>query len=183
MKKGRKKKDFNKNQGQVWIETVIYTLIAFVLIGLVLSYAKPKIEEMQDRALLDQSTEMMKQIDLTLLGMEGAGNQRILELGIKEGVLKLDCVNDKFIFELESKAIYSEPGRNISDGSVVVLTQKRPGTNLITLTLNYQTKYNLKFNGEKILKEVSKASTSYKLSILNEGDDSNGKRIMNMSLN
>lgn len=28
--------------GQVWIETVIYTLIAFVMIGLVLSYARPE---------------------------------------------------------------------------------------------------------------------------------------------
>ena len=31
-----------KKEGQVWVETVVYTLIAFVLIGLVLSFAKPK---------------------------------------------------------------------------------------------------------------------------------------------
>src|SRR4030042_4013421 len=97
--------------GQVWIETVIYTLIAFVMIGLVLSFAKPKIEEMQDKAILQQSTDMMKQIDSTILTIGASGNQRVLEIGIKEGTLKIDCQNDKMIFEMESKSIYSEPDR------------------------------------------------------------------------
>jgi hypothetical protein len=125
---------------------------------------------------------MMKQIDLTILDMGGAGNQRIREITIKEGELKLDCVNNKIIFELESKSMYSEPGRNISDGSIIVLTQKRTGHNLVTLTIDYSAQYNLKFNGEKILKVIGKASNPYKLSILNEGEDANGKIVMNMSL-
>ena len=58
-----------RGKGQVWIETVIYTLIAFVMIGLVLSYARPKIQEIQDQALIKQSTDMLKQIDSTLLSM------------------------------------------------------------------------------------------------------------------
>ena len=49
-------------KGQIWIETVIYTLIIFVMIGLVLSFAKPKIEEMQDKAIIEQSIAMMKDI-------------------------------------------------------------------------------------------------------------------------
>lgn len=114
--------------------------------------------------------------------MGGAGNQRILEIGIKEGDLKLDCVNNKIVFELESQSLYSEPGKNISDGDVVVLTQKRTGYNLVTLTRDYSSQYNLKFNGDKILKVISKASNPYKLLILNEGEDTNGKIIMNMSL-
>lgn len=172
----------NNIRGQVWIETVIYTLIAFVMIGLVLSYAKPKIEELQDRAILQQSTEMMKQIDSTILTMGGAGNQRILELGIKEGSLKLDCINDKIIFELQSKSLYSEPDKQINDGNIIVLTQKKTGYNLVTLTRDYSADYNLKFEGNKILKVISKASNPYKLLILNEGGDANGKTIMNMSL-
>jgi len=168
--------------GQVWIETVIYTLIAFVMIGLVLGYARPKIAEMQDEAIIQRSTEMMKEIDLTILDMGGAGNQRIREITIKKGELKLDCVNNKIIFELESKKMHSEPGRNISDGSIIVLTQKRTGYYLVTLTLDYSSQYNLKFNGEKILKGIGTASNPYRLTILNEGEDSNGKIVMNMSL-
>lgn len=177
-----KKRNKRQKHGQVWIETVIYTLIAFVMIGLVLSYAKPKIEELQDRAILQQSTEMMKQIDSTILTMGSAGNQRILEIGIKKGGLKLDCVNNKIIFELESKSLYSEPGKNISDGDIIVLTQKRTGYNLVTLTRDYSSQYNLKFEGNDILKMISKASNPYKLSILNEGEDASGKILMNISL-
>jgi len=181
MIKRERKREENK-LAQVWIETVIYTLIAFVIIGLVLTYARPKIAEMQDRAILQQSTEMMKAMDLTILGMSGAGNQRILEIGIKEGNLKLDCINNKIIFELESQSLYSEPGKSVSDGNIIVLTQKMAGYNLVTLTRDYSSGYNLKFNGDKILKVISKASNPYKLTILNEGVDVNGKIILNMSL-
>ncbi|MCK9596057.1 hypothetical protein M0R19_02655 [Candidatus Pacearchaeota archaeon] len=173
---------FNDNfRGQVWIETVIYTLIAFVMIGLILSFARPKIEELQDKAILQQSTEMMKEIDSTILSMGAAGNQRILEIGIKKGSLVIDGATDKIIFELESKGTYSEPGKNITDGSIIILTEKKSGFNLVTLTRDYSTDYDLKIEGKDESERISKASTSYKLSILNEGDR-NGKTLMNISL-
>jgi len=177
-----KKRGKNK-RGQVWIETVIYTLMAFVLMGLVLNFAIPEINKMQDNVLLKQSTEMLKQIDLTILSMSGAGNQRILEITIKKGDLNLDCVNNKIIFELESKSEYSEPGKNISDGNIIVLTQKRTGSYLVTLTRDFSSQYNLRFNGEDVLKPIHPASNPYKLSILNEGEDINSKIVMNLSLN
>ncbi len=170
------------HRGQVWIETVIYTLIAFVMIGLVLAFARPKIAELQDRSLLQQSTDMLKQLDSTLLSMAGAGNQRILEIGIKKGDLIIDGLNDEIIFEMQSKSVYSEPGKFINDGSVIVSTEKKSGYNLVTLMLNYTGNYNIKFEGKDEAKTVSQASTPYKLSIVNEGVDSNGKTIMNMTL-
>jgi type II secretory pathway pseudopilin PulG len=170
------------NSGQVWIETVIYTLIAFVMIGLVLSFARPKIEEMQNQAILQQSTEMLKYIDSVILSMGVAGNQRIIELQIKEGEFKIDGENDKLIFSLESKNVYSEPGKNISDGSVTVLTEEKSGFNLVTLTTDYSNNYNIKYNGKDEAKIISKASTSYKLLISNEGKDMNGKTLLNMSI-
>ncbi len=180
----KKRKKFLKRSrlGQVWIETVIYTLIAFVLIGLVLSYAKPKIEEIQDRAIIEQSLSMLKQIDSTILTMGETGNQRILEIGIKKGDLKIDAVNDDIIFELESKNVYSEPGKNISDGSVVIFTEKRTGYSIVKLTLDYSANYNIRFEGKEEAKTISKASTAYKLSILNEGEDISEKIILNMSI-
>jgi type II secretory pathway pseudopilin PulG len=169
--------------GQVWVETIIYTLIAFVMIGLVLSYARPKIEQLQDSAILQQSTDMMKQIDSTILTMGGAGNQRILEIGIKKGDLKIDGVNDKIIFEMETQSLYSEPGKEINDGSVIILTQKETGHNLVTLTLDYSSSNNdLKFEGNDVLKEIDKSSTSYNLLISNEGENANGKTVLNISL-
>jgi len=172
-----------KKRGQVWIETVIYTLIAFVMIGLVLSFARPKIEEIQDQSILQQSTEMLKYIDSIILSMGVTGNQRVIELQIKEGELQIDGEGDKFIFKLESKIVYSEPGKNISDGSVTVLTEQKSGFNLVTLTTDYGNNYNIKYNGRDEVKSISKASTSYKLSISNEGKDANGKTLLNMSIN
>ena len=180
-KRGMKKREKRKG-GQVWVETVIYTLIAFVIIGLVLSYARPKINEIQDRAIIQQSIEMLKTIDLTILDMSGAGNQRTPVITIKKGDLKLDCVNNKIIFEMESQSEYTEAGRNVSDGNVIELTKKMTGDYLVTLTLDYSSGYNLTFNGDKIQKVLSKASNPYKLTILNKGADANGKIILDMSL-
>jgi type II secretory pathway pseudopilin PulG len=174
---------FPKNRrGQVWVETVIYTLIAFVMIGLILSYARPKIQELQDQAIIQQSTDMMKQIDSTILNIGAEGNQRILEITIKQGDLKIDGINNKIIFEMQSQALYSEPGKNISDGSVVILTQKETGYNFVTLTLDYSQNYDIQFQGTKTTKTISKASNAYKLSILNSGADTNGKTTLDISL-
>ncbi len=182
IKRGRKEKGKKNKIGQVWVETVIYTLIAFVLIGLVLTFAKPKIEEMQDEAILDQSTEMLRVIDLKIRDMEVPGSIRILDITIKKGVLKLDCINDKIVFEMESKKMYSEVGKNVTDGDIIDLTLKRTDYYLVTLTRDYSYKYDLKFNGEDVVKELSKASNPYKLAILNGGEDANEKVILNMSL-
>lgn len=171
-----------KKIGQVWVETVIYTLIAFVIIGLVLTYARPKINEIQDRAVIQQSIEMLKTIDLTILDMGSAGNQRTPTLTIKKGDLKLDCINNKIIFEMESQSLYSEPGKNVSDGNVIILTKKMTGDNLVTLTLDYNSGYNLTFNKDKILKTIPKSSNPYTLTILNKGADANGKLMLDMSL-
>ncbi len=179
--KKRRDKFLKNHKGQVWIETVIYTLIAFVMIGLVLSYARPKIEEIQDRAIVQQSIGMMKQIDSTILAMGGTGNQRILELGIKEGSMEIDGIQDKISFELESQSIYSEPGKEIRDGSIIILTETRTGFNLISLTMNYSENYNLRFNGEDQIKIIPPAAIPYKISILNEGEYA-GKTILNMSI-
>lgn len=171
-----------RGKGQVWIETVIYTLIAFVMIGLVLSYARPKIQEIQDQALIKQSTDMLKQIDSTLLSMGSAGNQRILEISIKKGSLKIDGENNIIIFEMESKNLYSEPDKEITDGSVLVLTQEVADYNLVKLTLDYDDVYNITVNGEDIVRTLNSASTPYKISILNKGADTNGEPIIDVTI-
>ena len=56
MKKGVKKR------GQIWVETVIYTLIALVMIGTILAFALPKISEIQDKSTIEQSIIVIKDI-------------------------------------------------------------------------------------------------------------------------
>ncbi|MBU2612794.1 MAG: hypothetical protein KKB62_03680, partial [Nanoarchaeota archaeon] len=77
----------NKKKGQIWIETVTYTLVAFVLIALILAFVKPKIDQLQDQALIEQSFKMLNGIDSVVNSVydTGIGNKRMVELSIKKG--------------------------------------------------------------------------------------------------
>ncbi|MFQ5531597.1 MAG: hypothetical protein ACE5ES_03200 [Candidatus Nanoarchaeia archaeon] len=164
--------NFKKDKtGQVWIETIIYTLIAFIIIGTVLAFVKPKIQEMQDKAIIEQSIVMMEDLDSTISGIDigGAGNRRVIELAIKKGVLTIDGNSDKIIFEIEGKHTYSEPGKDIEIGDFIAHTEKKGDSNTVTLTRDYSEKYNISYNNEDELKALSKTSTIYKLSITNKG--------------
>jgi type II secretory pathway pseudopilin PulG len=157
-----------KKRGQVWIETVIYTLLAFVMIGLVLAYARPKIQQLQDRTLIEQALSMMKDIDNTILTMGSSGNQRLFTLEIKKGDMKIDGANDKIIFEMQSAYLYSEVGTTINDGNIAVKTEKRGSDNWVTLTRSYQS-YNITYAGLDQVKTITQASTAYKFVIANRG--------------
>ena len=160
-----------KKRGQVWVETVIYTLIAFVMIGLVLSYAKPKIEELQDKIIIEQSMGVIKDISNVILSLTqgGAGNTRLIELEIKKGVLEIDGVDNEILFKIESKHIYSQPGEEYQEGDIVVTTEKKGEFHLVTLKKDYNGEYNVTYKEEDKLKLISKSSTPYKLLISNKG--------------
>jgi len=165
-----------KKRGQIWVETVIYTLIAFVMIGLVLAYAKPKIEELQDKLIIEQSIALVKNIDSTILTMGGPGNQRILEIGIKKGTLTFNGEKDSLIFEMDSKYQYSEPKINISDGNLIILTEKKGENYKITLTRDFEKNYNITYNGKSESKSLGKSATTYKISISVSSPDSEETR-------
>jgi hypothetical protein len=160
-------------RGQVWIETMIYTLVAFALIGAVLAFAKPKIEEIQDQAITEQSIEVLDKIDSLINSavQGGNGNKRLLEIGIKKGELIVDGVNDKLIFILEGRYVYSQPGKVVDLGRITALTESRGKYNQITLTKNYSGNYDIMYNknpnGEKTF---GKSSTPYKIFITNLGE-------------
>jgi type II secretory pathway pseudopilin PulG len=167
-------------RGQVWIETVIYTMIAFILIATVLAFVRPKIQEMQDQAIIKQSIELLKEIDSTIISvLNGApGNKRLIELNINEGTLKFDGQRDSIIFELETSTTYSEPGKNVTDGNIIIRTDKLGDENLVTLERNYNSsKYNLTNNNFDEIKSLSKGSTAYKVFISNLGSNQNKSSI------
>ncbi len=170
-----------KKRGQIWVETVIYTLIAFVMIGLVLAYAKPKIEEMQDKAIIEQSIEMIKGIDSTILTIGPPGNQRSIELGIKKGILKIDGKNDLIMFEMEGRHTYSEPGTSIVDGNLIIYTEKIGKLNIVNLTRDYSEGYDITYQGKDELKLIGKSSTPYTIFISNRGGED--KIIINIEVN
>lgn len=162
----------SKKRGQVWIETVVYTLIAFVILGAVLGFAKPKIEQLQDKLIIEQSIGMLENIDGTIEEIKPvSGNKREIELGIKKGLLKIDAPNDQIIFEIESSYTYSEPGVEIQKGDIKILNNKVGKINKFSATINYAGRYNLTFNDEDKQELLAKSSASYKLFISNEGEE------------
>lgn len=172
--------------GQVWIETIIYLSIALLMIGFVLTYAKPEIEKLQDKAILEQSLEMFEIVDSTILETKMfAGNKRLIEVGIKKGSLNIDGENDKIIFEMESIYVYSQPGEDIVDtlgGRIVTRTEKTGGLNKISFTINYTAEnINITYQERDEFKTLNKAPGPYNLLISNNGKN-NGYTLIDISL-
>jgi len=170
-------------RGQIWVETVIYTLIAFVLIGLVLAFAKPGIEKLKDKSVIEQSIGMMEDLDLVITEViqAGAGNKRVIKIAIRKGNLRLNCSDDKLLFELEGKYIYSEPGESIQQGNLIVTTEEVGKLGIVTITRDYSD-YNITYYGEDNLKTISKADTPYNLIISNSGKDGSSKTVVDIEL-
>ncbi len=159
------------NRGQVWVETVIYTLIALAMIAAVLAFARPKIEELQDKARTDQALEIMNQIDATILSIVqgGPGNRRQLLIELNKGNIIIDSENEEVYFEMESKNVYSEPGKNVEVGNIIARTETQNNRiNIVTLTNDYSN-YNVTFEGLEQQGKLTQASTPYKLFISNRG--------------
>jgi hypothetical protein len=169
-------------RGQIWVETIIYTLIAFALIGLVLAFVKPKIEEIQDKGIIDQSISVLVDIDLIIKTLGDPGNQRIINLGISKGIFNIDGENNKLFFEIESRYIYSEPGRNVTIGNIIVLTEKKGKINDVTLTRNYEGEYDITYDDKNELKEIGKTSTSYTILIANKGENALNETLINIEV-
>lgn len=168
--------------GQVWIETVLYTLIAFTLIGLVLTFIKPKIEEFQDKGVIEQSIKIIEDMDSLIKTLGVAGNQRVVTLVINKGELNIDGQKDLLFFKIESRYTYSEPGQNVTSGNLIIRTDKIGKINDVTITQNYTATYNITFQGTEGFGEVSKSSTPYKIIISNKGLDSSGRWVIDLNV-
>lgn len=158
-----------KKKAQIWVETVIYTLIALTMIGAVLAFALPRIEEIQDKSVIEQSINAVKDINNVVLSVVqgGAGNKRLVETNIRKGTLKIDGTNgnEKIIFEMETNYVYSEPGQTVNIGNIKAMTEDIGGTNIVTLTSIYS--YDITPNQERAIEH---STTPYTISIENKGE-------------
>ena len=51
-----------EKRAQVWVETVIYTLIGLVIMGLLIGVTTPKIKEMNDKIILGQTKDYVMNV-------------------------------------------------------------------------------------------------------------------------
>lgn len=180
----KKRWNLNRKSGQIWVETMVYTLIAFALIGLVLAFVKPKIEEVQDSTLISQSVEVLEDIDsiISEVAIGGTGNQRVPELGISKGTFTIDAPGDSLFFVIESRYEYSQPGTDVSLRGITVHTEQIGRMYDVTLTKDYSGVYNITSEGLEEVRQLTSSSTPYKVVIAANGSDSSGNQIINMGV-
>lgn len=169
-------------RGQVWVETVIYTLIGLSLIGIVLAVVTPKINEYKDQTIIDQTIQSLNVIDSKIQEVTQApGNKRIVELSLERGDLYFNSEEDTLYYVLEdSRIIYSEPGTWVSIGRLNVLTEEGSNSNKITLSLEYQ--QDLTFEDSNTGEEkFSPASVPYRFAIENKGFSGVGRTNIDIS--
>jgi type II secretory pathway pseudopilin PulG len=159
-----------KKRGQVWIETVIYTLIGLTIIGILLSIVVPKINQMNDKAFILQSINGLNKIDEQISStLVAAGNTRQIELAFKKGEYIISPQRKEIIFVLSASGLkYSEPGQTTTQGEVNVTTIERNKQYDIYLSLNYGY-LNLTFDSKQENKTLSPSSIGYKLIVENNG--------------
>lgn len=169
----------SNKRGQVWIETVTYTMIAFVLIALVIGFARPKIEEIQDQAIIEQSIKIIKDMDAKIqeLSEKGEGNKRKVELNIRKGELSIDSANDTIHFIMEGRYMYSQPGQSYMEGGINITTIETGKIYTIILEKKYSD-IDIQYLGGQELRKLPRGTTPYELFISNEGGN-----VINFELN
>ena len=165
--------NYKMKRGQVWVETVIYTLVGLALIGLVLAVVTPKINEYRDRAIIEQTLESLELLDTKINEvLRSIGNAREVEFSLKRGDIYFNNSGDSISYVLEdSRVIYSQPGEETSVGRFIVLTEKGNKAHKVSITLNYDIDIVTDANGE--IKKFSAAAVPYKFLILNNGTVNN----------
>jgi len=172
---------FNK-RGQIWIETVIYTLIGLVIIGVLLAVIKPKIDSMKDKAVIDQALEALQLINQKIDEVRiVAGNARPVDIFVKRGLLVVDGNEESIGFVLEDSSYeYSESGLEVDVNGINVSTEKGVKKYKVVLKLNYEN-FDLTYNGENKIKEFQASPTAYRISVINNGAGSDGKTMIDIS--
>jgi len=159
-----------KKRGQIWVETVIYTLIGLTIIGLVLAVALPKINAKKDQIMIDQSIQALTNVDDKIYEVQRAvGNRRTVDLKVGKGKFIIDMDEDKIRWVLNSRFKYSEPGMAVPLGNMEVTTKAADPWE-VTLELSYSVdlQFDQKVDG---IKELDAAPAPYKLIIDNKPKD------------
>ncbi len=159
-----------KKRGQVWIETVLYTLIALALIGLVLGFVMPKINQTKDKLIIEQTVSMLTLMDDKIgRAAESVGGSRKIEFTIKRGELYINSSSNKIVFVLNDLTKpYSTPGAIIKNGPVSILSEVQQKENKVSLSLDYSSRYNITYLDSDIDKKFNPSPTAYSFMVENK---------------
>jgi hypothetical protein len=160
-------------KAQIWIETVIYTLIGLAIIGVVMGIVKPEIDKKKDSASIAQTIDILNEINSKVTDVRYlAGNSRSLQIKVSRGKIIFDGENDQVIAIIDnSRYQYSEIGREIDKGDVKVLTNEKGAVFQVTLWLNYSGQADIRHNRADVKYTLQPAPTVYNMVVKNYGSN------------
>jgi type II secretory pathway pseudopilin PulG len=157
-------------RGQIWVETVIYTLMALVMVAAVLAFVIPRVNEIQDEAAVEQNINLMQTLDNTINSViqGGSGNKRIVDFTIRKGLINVNPTGNYLSIKIETDYEYGEIGETLQVGNLDVTTGLLGSTRQIEIIANYST-YNITYFNKEEDVSFSQSPTPYKFSIQNKG--------------
>ena len=177
-----------KNKAQVWVETVLYTLIGIALIGIVLGLVMPKITDIKDKMVVEQSINALNEIDQKINdALKAPGNERAVSLTLKRGSLLIETTEilkgntagpsttatDKLVLTIDGlRKPYSELNSDIDMNRVTVKTTKKAkySVNLTVELKGIDLTYGKSDSNEgQLAQTLTNAPLPYKLIIKNNG--------------
>jgi len=165
-------------RAQIWIETVIYTLIGLVIIGSLLYVVIPRINQLTDKTILLQSSEILKTINEKIDSVSlYPGSSREIELSLKKGEFIINSTGNTLSYVLsQTKYKYSEPNITLVNRNYVEFTEKGNNFYNVYLILNYSD-INISYNSKQDTKKLTSASNTYTLLFENTGRMNNQTQI------
>ena len=120
------------SKSQVWVETVIYTLIGLTLMGIVLGVVTPQINNMVDKSVMTQTIDTMNTINEQVLSaLSSTGTQLELSLTIKRGEYLIDGSGDNIIYVMRGTGfLMSQPNEPTKNGDMTLLTLLKGSKNM-----------------------------------------------------
>jgi len=175
----------SKNKkSQVWIETVLYTLIGLAVIGLLLAATRPKINSTKDEFIIQQTIKALNELDSKISEIkQAAGNSRIIEFQLSRGELTIS--NNSITWKLQDSSYkLSEENVPVKIGDISALTQKNGDNYIITIFLDYSGVNSFTIDGKEKEITLQPAKIPYNLLIKNTGNisSSSGKLIIDFSV-
>ena len=162
-------------KAQVWIETVIYTLIGLTIMGIILSLVTPAINQKKDQLIVQGSLDILKNFENIIehIRFYGVGNSWPTSVNLNKGTLEIDGINESILISIDSSYQYSELDQEIFEGRISKKTIKKGDNYLVILKLEYINKLNISYNKADTSKIFNYAPTPYKINLINYGKTGN----------
>lgn len=156
-------------KGAIWVSVVLYIMISFAVLSLVLVSVQPIIDKNRDKAICEQTEIILKNIDSRLSEVsETQGTRLSSNVRISRGSLIINSLDNRIVWNLKDSAYqFSEDGKEIIQGKIHILTKKNNNKWNVTMYLDYQDVYDIKFNSQEIARILTESGQDYTLGFEN----------------